>query len=176
MGEKQALTEFKNKRLMKKIGRLEQEILELKNKIVAQEKVRGRKNSAKKKKKKSKILTEQSPQRSSSKKTNCESKTGLDNEKAIIPRCFSKSSGKGLLESIKVKDYESDTGKIKAKGLVYKRYRSGSKDFSCLDQSKDKKKHKICKTCLKLMNKGYSTRFCPTHGSYSKSIDKASHL
>lgn len=175
MGEKQALTEFKNKRLMRKIGRLEQEILDLKNKIVAQEKVRGRKNSAKKKKK-SKVITEQSPQRSSSKKTNCESRTGLDNEKSRIPRCFSRSSGKGLLESIKVKDYDSDIVKSKIKGLVYKKYRSGSKEFSYLEPHKEKKKQNLCKTCLRLMSKGYSTRFCPAHGSYSKSIDKTSHL
>lgn len=178
MGEKQALTEFENKRLLRKISRLEQEIFELRSKIVAQEKVRSRKSSAKKRKK-LKNFTDQSPQRSASKKTNCESGAGLEyekNSKSRILRCFSKSSGKGLLESIKAKGNDLETEKIKLRPTAIKNYRSGSKEFSYLEPCKEKKKQSVCKTCLRLMSKGYSTRFCPTHGSYAKSNDKNNHL
>jgi hypothetical protein len=140
-----------NKSLLKKIGLLEKELLLLKSQVKEQ----NYQKISQKKRKKSQVNFEVSPFRSASKKTNFE--TSPDAERTRPLKCFSKSSGRtDCLEASRRGNIEN----------FKSRKRSESKDVHNGGYVKEKKKQKICKTCLRLMSKGYATKFCPKHGNY----------
>ena len=161
MSNKQ-LTDLDNKTILKKIGVLEKELHKLKSQIQAKEQNERKFSSSKRKR----LQIDLNHERCASKKTNYETSPCAEGERPKTIKCFSKNSARSdCLEGTARVPASESKSRPQTKPDI--RRRTQSKDLDVKTVAK-KKKPFGCKTCLRLMNKGYPTKFCPKHGNYPK--------